>query len=325
MKSTSILINCTSLFLHILSIIVTFVFLILLIYRLYFNCIYRRHSDAIIPSSSSSPFDDNISLILILNTHFICLIYSIVWIPMIMRTFAGDFSLFKDFLYFGDSNICRAQVGIIFFLTTQLYHSILLQALYRYIRIDAILKTDRKLLRTVWFYILLIVCSWLIALLVLIPPYTIIDVFSYFPELHHCMISFSNIRGFIYSLLVAYLLPMNSILYMYFRVILNVRSLSKRSLLIRTKRDVIVIKRIVCICVTIGILGFPTLFFLFQFIITGRIHPLADRIHELCLSIGILGFTSGFATLNSLINILPRRSSVFYTQNEMMVMKKDSS
>jgi hypothetical protein len=55
-----------------------------------------------------------------------------------------------------------------------------------------------------------------------------------------------------------------------------------------------------------SVLGLPTLFFLFQFIITGYIHPLADRIHELCLAINSIGFTLGFAILNSLNLILPQ-------------------
>jgi hypothetical protein len=76
-------------------------------------------------------------------------------------------------------------------------------------------------------------------------------------------------------------------------------------------------------CVGISILGFPTLFFLFQFIITGQIHPLADRIHQLGLAINTIGFTSGFAILNSLIHVLPQLP--FPHQRDPMIQMQEFS
>jgi hypothetical protein len=67
----------------------------------------------------------------------------------------------------------------------------------------------------------------------------------------------------------------------------------------------------------------PTLFFLSQYIITGRIHPLADRIHELCLAINALGFTFGFAVLNSFIHILPQLPAVHERNNVMNIQDID--
>ncbi|CAF5082321.1 unnamed protein product, partial [Rotaria sp. Silwood1] len=41
---------------------------------------------------------------------------------------------------------------------------------------------------------------------------------------------------------------------------------------------------------------------------TGRLHSLADRVHELGLAINTNIVTLGFAILNSLMKLLPKRS-----------------
>ena len=76
-------------------------------------------------------------------------------------------------------------------------------------------------------------------------------------------------------------------------------------------------------CIGINILGYPTLFFLFQFIITRQIHRLADRIHQLCLATNTIAFTSGFAILNSLIHVLPQLP--FPHQRDPMMQMQESS
>jgi len=254
--------------------------------------------------------------------------YNATWISLTLRTFAGDFSLWNNILDLGDSMTCRMQVGILFFLTCALYHSFLLQALSRFINIIYMsrlntMKICKMSPNDIWFYILLIMVSWFVSFLLVIPAYTTFNVFSYFPEQYHCLISFSNVNGFIYSMLVSYLIPVCPILYIYSRVIFYVRRLPKRGVLIRTKREVTVIKHILKTCFGISILGLPTLFFLFQYIITGRIHPLADRIHELCLAINALGFTFGFAVLNSFIHILPQLPAVHERNNVMNIQDID--
>ncbi|CAF1202612.1 unnamed protein product [Adineta steineri] len=121
--------------------------------------------------------------------------------------------------------------------------------------------------------------------------------------------SFTHIKGFIYSLLVCYLIPVCLILYIYFHLIMYIRRLPNCGILLQTKREITAIKFILKICLVMSILGFPTLFFLFQFIITGEMHPFADRIHELCVSINALGFTFGFSILNSFTQLLPPLSA----------------
>jgi hypothetical protein len=308
MDATGILMNCATLATHIFSIIVSFTILILVIYRLYFNNLYRRTVDLRV---SSSTFDDNVSLILIGNTYLILVLYSATWISLTFRTFAGDFSLLNNSLHLGDSMVCRVQVGIIFFLTSALYHSFCIHALSRFVNVIFIsrlntMKICKISLNGIQFYILLIIFSWLVSFLVLIPAYTTLNAFSYFPEQYHCMISFSNIKGFIYSLLVCYFIPVCTVLYMYFRVIFHVRRLPERGISWPSIRKLTVMQHIFKTCFLFGTLGLPTLVFLFQFIIIGETYSITDRFHELCLALNTIGFSIGFAVLNSLLHILPQ-------------------
>ncbi|CAF3839486.1 unnamed protein product [Adineta steineri] len=95
MSGTNILMNCSTLAIHIFSMVISLIILALIIYRFHYNKLYRRQI-------SSSPFDDQISLILIGNIYLVFFIYHITWLSIIFRTFIGDFSLLKDHFYFGD-------------------------------------------------------------------------------------------------------------------------------------------------------------------------------------------------------------------------------
>ncbi|CAF1202628.1 unnamed protein product [Adineta steineri] len=155
MSGTNILMNCSTLAIHIFSMVISLIILALIIYRFHYNNLYRRQI-------SSSPFDDQISLILIGNTYLVFFIYHLAWLSIIFRTFIGDFSLLKDHFYLGDSKLCRIQVDIIFFLTSQIYHSFLLQALYRLFKIISIsrltpIKIFQVSLNNIPIYILMII------------------------------------------------------------------------------------------------------------------------------------------------------------------------
>lgn len=228
--------------------------------------------------------------------------YSLSWLFVLLRTVAGDFSLFKDKIYLGDSSFCRLQVAVIFILTYTMFHGYVIQAIYRYFLIVNCRKQHDIL-----FYILLIVLSWLLALLALIPAFTkFFNLFSYFPEQYHCLVSFINIRGFAYSLSVCFILPCIIIFIVYSRVISFVRKLPRRSFRnTEIKRQLSVIQNTVKLCLAVGITASPTLFFIVQYMLTGELHYLADRCHEFLLSINAIAFNIGIARLNSLFDLFP--------------------
>jgi hypothetical protein len=311
MQIINILINCISVLLHILSMITSICLFALIVYRWNFN----RHRRKRISIISVSLFDNSISLLLIANTYLIFIVYSATWLSILIHTVAGDFAIFETFLYLGDSIACRVRVAMIFFLTSAMFHSFLLQALWCFFKVifHSTLHTKKLCyfsLDHVFTYILLILTSWLVSILTVIPAFTTFNVFSYFPEQYHCLISFTNVRGFVYSLLSTYIIPVLVIIFIYSRLINFIHYAFNFNHTSRARREIKIVKRILAICAILSFSGFPTIFFLVQFIITGRLHPLADRIHELGLAINTNIVILSFAILNSFIKLLPTRSAV---------------
>jgi len=285
--------------------------LVLIVYRWNFNRHHRRR----ISITSIFHFDDSIALLLIGNTYLILILYSATWLSILIHTIAGDFSILENFLYLGDSTACRVRVAIIFFLTSALFHSFLLQALRCFFKVifHSTLRTKKLCylsLDHMFTYILLILTSWFVSILVTIPAFSIFHVFSYFPEQYHCLISFTNVSGFAYSILSTYVIPVLVIIYLYSRLIIFIHYAFNFNHAARARREIRIVKRILTTCAILSFSGSSTIFFIFQFIITGRLHPLADRTHELCLAINTNIVILGFAFLNSLIKLLPARSTV---------------
>lgn len=311
MKRINILINCISVVLHMFSMITSIVLLILIVYRWHFNRHHRRRASI----ASASLFDDSIALLLIGNTYLIFIVYSGAWLSNLTYTIAGDFSILQNFLYLGDSKACRIRVAIIFFLTSAFFHSFLLQALRCFMKVIFHSTLHTKKLCYFSFdhmstYILLILISWFVSLTVLIPTFTTFNVFTYFPEQYHCLISFTNIPGFGYSLLSTYVIPVIMIIFIYSRLVIFIHYAFNFNHASRARREIKIAKRILIICAILSFTGTPTIFFLFQFMITGRLHPLADRIHELGVAINTNIVTLGSAILNSMIKLLPKNSTI---------------
>ncbi len=311
MRMTNISLNCVTVLLHILSMITSIYVFLSIIYRWNYNRHHRRPTSIVL----ASPFDDSISLLLIGNTYFIFIFYSAVWLSVLIYTIAGDFSIFQSFLYLGDSIGCRVRVGLISFLTSAFFHSFLLQALRSFFKVKFHSSLDTKKLCClsldhIFTYILLILTSWLISILSIIPAFTIFNAFSYFPQQYHCLISFTNVRGFVYSILSAYVIPVLVIMYIYYRLISFIHHASISNHISSARRELKIVKRILLICIILSLSGSPTIIFLFQFIITGQLHPLVDRIHELCVAININIVTLAFAILSSFNKLFHMRSTI---------------
>jgi hypothetical protein len=310
-QTIKICINCVSVLLHILSLITAIYCFFLIIHRWSF----KRHHRQRVSINSITPFDDSITLLLFGNTYFILILYSTTWLSILIHTISGDFSIFESILYLKDSINCRVRIGLIYFLTSAFFHSYFLQALRCFFKVVFHSTLNEKKL---WYlplnhmctYIILILTSWLISILILIPAVTIFDVFSYFPEEHHCMISFTNIPGCTYAILSAYIIPVVFIIYIYSRLIVFIHYTYKSDNISRGTREIKIVKRILTICFILTFTGSETIFFLFQFIITDRMHPLVDRIHELGIAICDVTVTLGFAYLNAFFKSLPMRSSI---------------
>ena len=300
-----------SILLHTFSMILSLSIFILIVYRWNYNRLHHRHHAI----NSISVFDDSIALLLIGNTYFTFIIYSATWLSILIHTLPGDFSIFTNFLYLDDSTGCRIRVAMIFFLTSAFFHSFLLQALWSYIKVKFHSTLhSRKIycfrLNLIFTYVLLIIITWIISGIILIPAFKAFDVFVYFPEQYHCLISFTNIRGFTYSLLSTYIIPVSIIILIYIRLVHFTHYASNFNRKLRAKREIRVVKHILTICGILSFSGLPTILFVIHFMRTGKIHPLGDRVHELCLAINTNIVTIGCGILNSLTQFLSVKSTI---------------
>ncbi len=96
-------------------------------------------------------------------------------------------------------------------------------------------------------YILLILTSWFVSILVIIPAFTTFNVFSYFPQQYHCLISFANVSGFAYSILSTYVIPVLVIINIYSRLIIYIHYAFNFNHTARTRREIKIVKRILTI------------------------------------------------------------------------------
>lgn len=262
MKTINICINCVTVLLHISSLMTAIFCFLLIVLRWNFNRHHRQH----ISINSASLFDDSIVLLLFGNTYLTLILFSVTWLSILIRTIIGDFSIFKSIFYLDDSIICRVQVALIYFLTSTLFHSYLLQALRCFFKVVFYSTLNEKKLwylplNHMWTYILLILTIWLISILTLIPAITIFDVFSYFPEQYHCLISFTNIRGFIYAILSTYIIPVLFTIYIYSRLIVFIHRTFNSNNVSRATRQIQIVKRILTICFILSFSGCQTIFF----------------------------------------------------------------
>lgn len=309
MESWGIIMNFITLTIHMIASFIAFVILVLTIYRMKFNHHYRRSFDA---RMSSTIFNDNASLIVIANTYFILMLYSLSWILLASRTFFGDFSLLDWAVHKKDSIICRLEAGMIFFLTNALYYSFFIQGLSRFFNVILIGKLNSVIflgmrINGFWFNATLIFISWILSVAGLVPAFTIIDVFAYFPAQYHCLISFTNLRGFIYSLLVCYIIPLLHIWFIYCRIVVHVRKARpSMRMIVSQNRENAVTKHVSKICFSISILGLPTIILLCYATLSDETYYMADRFHELCLSVEAISIGLFIARLNSLGQILPQ-------------------
>ena len=206
--------NGLTIFLRAFSWLNSFVILTLLICRFNRNRKNRRRS------SKTSIFDDNISLLLIGNTYIIVLMMDTTWLIMTFNTWAGDMNLKEVLLYHADSFLCRGLVAHLFALTSALYDSFLLQAVWCYLKIVfhsrlSSMKICRLPMKHLLTYLIFTAVSWIVSVVIVIPAYTHFHLFVYLPDLFHCMIPFRNVAGFIYALSTTYIIPTSIIVSLY--------------------------------------------------------------------------------------------------------------
>lgn len=177
--------------------------------------------------------------------------------------------------YFGFSALCA------------LYFSYVLQAFFRLLRIAFYRKRSVQSFR---FFFIFIVIQWVLAFLVALPSLLVKQI-VYIPNEYNCQIQLNDILGFFSLMLIIYLIPTTVILSIYgyilrfIRLSNHLRSQRKNA----AARDVVVLKRIVILSLSLIILGQPAFWISVIYWSTNYLVPMAYNIRDLAVVIGITG------------------------------------
>ena len=207
---------------------------------------------------------------------------------------------------------CYARAYLIHSGLSSIYHSQVLQAFYRFIRI---VLFKHKYLQSLRFTVILIVLQWIFVcstILILL----LFHHFEYIPYYHFCQISFKNLTGLIIAAVNGYELPLILIASLYFYIIYFIKRTNSFTNYNRPRlyrRDLVVFNRVLTLIFVLVFFCFPAILLWIIYIITGNLHPLIYHVQWLffSFSLAFLPATSVMITtdLQYLIRIRPQRMS----------------
>lgn len=158
-----------------------------------------------------------------------------------------------------------------------IYFSYCLQAMYRLFRV---VFYQRKPLISYSLYFSLIVAQWLLIVALLLPPIP----FKWYvplPTEKYCLIPYTDVKAEVYHIAILYIIPLLCISTIYVWIIVFIYYSSRASIVVlaavqrqRNLRDLIIVKRIAILVLTLIFLRFPTVIFMIYGITAGHLHPL---------------------------------------------------
>jgi hypothetical protein len=208
-------------------------------------------------------------ILLICNTHASVMYICLVLLDMYAHNLYGD--VYGNISF--DNSWCYLRAYFLHVGLATLYHSYLLQALFRYFRI---IYFKLKRLQSVQFIFQLVLLQWSIDFLymasILIPQH-----FRYISGYYYCQISYYNLPGLLISTCFVYYVPMFGITLIYLKITCYMKK--KRGVLIlqnrqrSNQRDFIVLCRILTLIGILFLLSFPSTLLWMSYFVTGYLYP----------------------------------------------------
>ncbi|CAF1452547.1 unnamed protein product [Adineta steineri] len=225
------------------------------------------------------PFASNVALILTCNTCVAGLMCCIGLLVMYAYTLYGD-------LYSTDTlenDWCLIRAYLLDVVACALYHSYVLQAIFRFCRI---VFYQKKKLQSLGVSCIAIIIQWLLAFLFILPNFLLHD-FVYLPSEYHCQVPLTNFRALLMMGSIVYFIPIGVVSLMHIYLIQFIRQSSQRlqNRQRQNKRDFIVIKRILSLLMIFAIMCFPSVLLWLINIITHDLPPMSHDIEWLTISI----------------------------------------
>lgn len=199
--------------------------------------------------------DETINNFLTKNT-FLSIIFSSIFLStMYIHTLYGHIHQNISF----DNWLCRLFGYLLYCCQTSFMYSLFIHALYRYIRI---VFHNRNQLNSLKIYRFIVLIQWIISFLLILIPHLLNDI-RYVKDDFNCQIEIINLRGMIIITPISYLIPSNSITFIYIYTLYFYRTIPRLTNDFRqqnrTKRDIIILKRISTLITFVNLAGLPTL------------------------------------------------------------------
>ncbi|CAF3298138.1 unnamed protein product [Rotaria sp. Silwood2] len=209
------------------------------------------------------PLASNVLLILISNSYLALILSSATLFEASLTSFLGNLN---SWTLFGIS-LCRTRAYLIVVGQSAISYSLLLQAFFRLFRI---IFFQRRALRSFRVFSILIILQWLFVFLINL-LYVYLNKFEYIPSEYQCEIPINNYSGAAMMTTLTYILPINTIFFIYFYIMRYIRRTTNT---IQTrqninKRDMIVFKRIIILLIVLQVLSIPLFVVWILYVITG--------------------------------------------------------
>ncbi|CAF3480349.1 unnamed protein product [Rotaria sp. Silwood1] len=264
----------------------------------------------------------DVVLILVTNNYLALLAFALVAIPTNIDIVRGDYNLYIGMETFG----CRIRAYIFYSSVAIIFHTFVLQACFRFFRVVYPLHVY---LQNGITYIVVIPILWFISFLFMIPIYVWHDI-KFIHRENVCLLAMHSVRGFIWSILIIYGIPIVVINIIYIRLMRFIRQSSKIAST-RAKRDVIVIQRIVLVVSILTLMGIPSVVLKLMLPFTDVGKPLFYRSQNIVIVTGIIVLSF------MLVYVTPQLKEVFirtrksgkvtsiYTQQRSILSDKSSN
>ncbi len=249
----------------------------------------------------------NTSMLLLCNTYITILFTCLNVAIMHVYSLCGEFYENTNF----DSWWCHVHAYILHVGVCSIYYSYLLQAFFRFFRV--VLYQYRRL-QSFQCMLGFILIEWLISFLWMMLILFLND-FEYISQNYYCQISFSDFRGLLTAVSVIYFGPTFTSVIIYIYIMYHLKHMTtSRIQQNRTRsnqRDLIVLRRIIILIVSVLFLSLPILIIWLLYLFTDYLNPLSYHLEWLLFAISssILSLASAILSpnLSRLITIQWRR------------------
>lgn len=249
--------------------------------------------------------NNDTSLLLLTNCYIGLISCSLVLFINCIYILQGDYQISIE----TETLICQIRGYIIYVFMSAAINAFALQALFRFCCLmypNKIWRQKRSI------YIFLIIFLWFMSFILILPVYLWQDI-QFIPNENVCLITTKNARGLIWLTVGIYGLPVLIIDTIYLKITLYLRRMPML-VSVNTKRDILIIRRIITISIVLFIIGLPTILSMIMLLFTKIGEPLFYRISTVTITIStnVLSVTLVYISpqLRNLINKSIRKNRV---------------